>query len=337
MPALYITIQGSRLRVSNDCLVVEAPEAEEILLKQPLGHVSEVILFGNVGLTTPAIQKLLSRNIPVTFLNTSGRCYGKLISHLTPHVSLRKAQYSLCDCPDFSLDMAKGLVAAKIRHQKVILQRADQRDPHLDLGDWVTKLDQIEEKISLSQAINSLRGLEGKAAAVYFQGFRQRLPGGWGFDQRKYRPSPDPINAMLSFGYTLLTESATSAIRTVGLDPYAGFLHDAVYNRPSLGLDLVEEFRPVVDGMILWLVNSQMITLADFSIQGNQGRQKQCKMHDRMIKLFLQTYENRMSKTHHHPYSGNNYPLRQCLIEQARQIRKRIESKQPGYQPLGFR
>lgn len=337
MPPLYLMQQGAKIRIQNQCIVVEAHEGGEILTRVPVGHISEVVLFGNINLTTPAIQTLLNQNIPVTFLSTRGHCFGRLVGVHSPHVPLRKAQYRCCDMPDFCLAMAKGIVTAKVRHQRVILQRIYQRAARADLNSPADKMKDVEKLIQAREKITSLRGVEGKAAAMYFQAFREMLDPGWAFNRRQYHPSPDPINAMLSFGYTLLTEAAVSAVRTVGMDPYAGFLHETVYNRPSLALDLVEEFRPVIDGMILWLVKTEQVTPQDFKMEEGAAQQTQCRMNEGARRNFLRAYEDRMQKKHTHPASGNALTLRACLLEQARQIRTRVETEQPGYDSLGFR
>lgn len=337
MPPLYLMHQGAKIRLINRCMLIESSQDGNILKNVPLGHVSEVVLFGNISLTTPAIHGLLKANIPITFLSSRGKCFGRLTGLQSPHVPLRKNQYRCCDQPLFALAMAKGLVTAKIKHQKVILQRANQRNVKSALDEKIGSLSQVMRHISPRENKNSLRGIEGKAAAIYFEGYRMLLGESWRFNKRQYHPSPDPINAMLSFGYTLITEAATSAISTVGLDPYAGFLHETVYNRPSLGLDLVEEFRPVIDGIILWLVNTGLIQYEDFTVQGENSSKPFCRMNDQARKTFLKAYEERIAKPHFHPITQKSIPLRMCMHEQARQIRRCIENDQPGYQSLGFR
>jgi len=139
---------------------------------------------------------------------------------------------------------------------------------------------------------------------------------------------------LLSFGYTLLAEAAASAVQAVGLDPYAGFLHEVAYNRPALGLDLMEEFRPVVDGVVLWCLNSGIITPKDFEA-GPPERPVILKPEGQ--RRFLQAYEQRLETRFTHPLRQMQLPLRQCLIEQARQIAHCIQEGNPNYIPMGFR
>jgi CRISPR-associated protein Cas1 len=253
---------------------------------------------------------------------------------LTPHVPLRRAQYRRLEEPAFVLDMARGFVRAKLEHQRALLQRHQREAPHPAVTAALAGLEQFLRQVNHKTTLASLRGLEGAATAAYFSGYRRFFDPVWRFEARQRRPPPDPVNVLLSLGYTLLAELTTSAVRTVGLDPYAGFLHEVVYHRPALGLDLMEEFRPVVDGLVLWACRGGQITPDDFSpgdaerpvVLGERGR-----------RVFLHAFEERMERRFTHPLSGQTLTLRQCLIEQARQIAHRITEGPAGYQGMGFR
>lgn len=177
-------------------------------------------------------------------------------------------------------------------------------------------------------------GAEGKAAASYINGFRQLFGPEWKFERRARRPSPDPVNALLSFGYTLLYHNSHSAVETVGLDPFAGFLHTNVYNRSSLGLDLMEEFRPVVDGVALWCCRGGQIHPDDFLMEDDA-----CIMNDRSKKIFIKAFEDRLNGSFSHPFVGKKLTMRQCLIEQARQIGYCVQKapEPPCFVSMGFR
>ena len=332
MPPLYVTQQGAKLRIENNRLVVE--QESETLVTVPLGHVSEVVLFGNIGLTTPAIGALLNQNVDVVFLKQDGTFRGRLSGGITPHVPIRRAQYRRMDNPDFVLVMAKGFVDAKLNHQKALLQRHNRQRQNAEIAACIVQLNDALQNVPRKTQVSSLLGVEGSASRAYFRGFRQLFDPEWKFEKRVRRPPTDPVNVLLSFGYTLLTGLANSAVQAAGLDPYAGFLHEIVYNRPALGLDLVEEFRPVADGIVLWCCHSGQVTPADFSpgpaerpvVLGEQGQRR-----------FLQAFEQRMENRFTYPLRNVKLTMRQCIFEQARQIADRVLQGDPGYQGMGFR
>lgn len=336
MPPLYITQQGAKIRVRNQRLEVEGEDErqEEPLISLPLGHVDELILFGNVGLTTPAISCLLGEDIPVVFLTASGEYRGRLSGPLNPHVPLRRAQYRRLDEPEFTLGMARGFVRAKLQHQRAFLLRRlrEQPDGEIEAAaeQLKTALESLDHKIQLS----SLRGLEGAATRAYFGAYRRLFAPEWRFTGRQRRPPPDPVNALLSLGYTLMAELCVGAVQTAGLDPYAGFLHEFVYNRPALGLDLLEEFRPVVEGIVLWACRGGQVTPEDFS---PGPPERPVALAEDGLKRFLRAFETRMEQSFTHPVTGLRQPLRQCLVEQARQVAGCIQTGRAGFQGMGFR
>ncbi len=332
MPPLYVVQPGAKLRINNRRLQVELDG--EVMASLPLAHVTQVVLFGNIGLTTPAISALLERGTEVVFLKQDGRYRGRLIGSLTPHVPLRRAQYACLGKPKFVLEMAKGFVAAKLAHQRALLLRHNRERQDREINVVVEKIRQAQNNIGRKTTLSSLLGLEGSATAAYFRGYRGLIDAKWRFMDRNRRPPRDPVNVLLSFGYTLLTEVASGAVQTVGLDPYAGFLHEVVYNRPGLGLDLVEEFRPVVDGVVLWCCNSGQLDSDHFQ---SGSPERPVILNEDGKRRFLQAYEQRLEVRFTHPIRGIKFPLRQCIQEQARQVAKRILDGEPGYQGMGFR
>jgi len=336
MPPLYLVQQNTKVRISNRRAQVEDETVDppKVLVSIPLAQVEQVIIFGNVGLTTPAVDAFLEQSSEVIFLSQRGEYRGRLVGRVTPHVPLRRAQYARTGEPEFTLEMAKCFVRAKLSHQRSLLMRhnRDRSEPEIDVV-----MEQIQaaiETIPRKTALSALLGVEGSASAAYFRGLRKLFDPKWRFDGRNRRPPRDPVNVLMSFGYTLLAEAASSAVQTVGLDPYAGFLHELAYNRPALGLDLLEEFRPVVDGVVLWCLNSGQMSQEDFTpgpperpiVLGTPGQ-----------KRFLQAYEQRMDTRFTHPLRQMVFPLRQCLIEQARQLANCISAGDPNYKGMGFK
>jgi CRISPR-associated protein Cas1 len=332
MPPLYVVQQGAKIRIQQGRLSLERDG--ETLLQVPLGHVSQVVVFGNVGLTTPAIGALLGKNIEVAFLSEDGQYRGRLSSGLTPHVPVRRAQYRALENSEFVLALARHFVAAKLQHQRVLLQRhnRDRNDP--DIHAAIDQLQRQLHDLPRKTALSSLRGLEGSATAAYFSAFRRLFGAEWRFEKRTRRPPADPVNVLLSLGYTLLTHVAVGAVQAAGLDPYAGFLHDVVYNRPALGLDLVEEFRPVVDGLALWACNSGQLTPEDFT---PGPAERPVILSEAGKKRYLLAFEERLERRFTHPLRGLRYPLRLCIFEQARQIQAAVLEQRPVYKSMGFR
>jgi CRISP-associated protein Cas1 len=337
MPPVYVVQQNTKLRIRNRRLQVEQDEESgrsETLFSAPLSQVSEVVLFGNIGLTTPAIDALLSQDSQVVFLTSNGEYRGRLVGNLTPHVPLRRAQYERLGRAEYTLGLAAGFVTAKLAHQRTLLQRHSRETRTAEMSDVLEQMNEAIDSLPRKTALSSLRGLEGSATAAYFRGLRSFFGPEWHFEDRNRRPPADPVNVMLSFGYTLLAEAASGAVQAVGLDPYAGFLHEIAYNRPALALDLMEEFRPVIDGLVLWCCRGGQLTPADFSpgpperpvVLGEAGKRR-----------FLAAYQQRMDQVYTHPLRGLRLPLRQCLIEQARQVAACIMENKTNFCGMGFR
>jgi CRISPR-associated protein Cas1 len=344
MPPLYITEQGAKLHIENRRAVVSVLDretapgtaaADRELANVPLLHVSEVVLLGNIGLTTPAIKLLLQENIDVVFLTIDGQYCGRLIGPGTPHVALRRKQYRAQSDAAFTQKMAQVCVTAKLEHLRALLQRHNRERNNEVLRGAVELINQQLQRVPRTTTIPSLSGVEGAATAAYFGGLRQLLSADWKFTKRQRRPPPDPINVLLSFGYTLLAHAAEGAVAATGLDVYAGFLHSIDYNRPSLALDVMEEFRPLIDSVVLWCCNGGQITPEDFTPGTNPDRP--VVMSDRARKRFIEAYERRMAETFTHPTLNQKLAIRQCLLAQARQVAEAIQSDRPGFIPMGFR
>lgn len=332
MPPLYVIEQGARLSCDGRRLVISKEDEE--LSSVPLVHVSEVVLLGNIGLTTPAIKRLLAENIDVVFLTQDGAYCGRLTGPATPHVLLRRRQYRCQEEGRFVLAMAQSFVRGKLSNMRTLLMKHNRERGDALIQAAIEALGAALVRVPRTTALSSLSGVEGAATAAYFGGWKRLLKGDWRFEKRQRRPPPDPINVLLSFGYTLLAHTAQSAIEAVGLDPYAGFLHGVEYNRPSLALDLMEEFRAVVDGVVLWCCNSGEITPEDFA-PGDAERP--VVIGPEAKKKFIQAYERRMDQLIFHPYQKARLPLRRCLQAQARLIVECIHKGQPAYAPMIFR
>jgi CRISPR-associated protein Cas1 len=332
MPPLYVVQQNAKIRLENRRVTVELDG--ETLTSLPIGQVSQIVLFGNIGLTTPAIGALLGENIEVVFLSDDGVYRGRLVGSVTPHVLLRRAQYTRAVDPNYTLVTARGLVAAKLLHLHTLLSRHNREATDPVVSAAMVSLRSNLERVEAMNTLPELLGLEGVSTRAYFGGYRRFFEPEWRFSDRNRRPPQDPINVLLSLGYTLLNQVTLGAVQTVGLDPFAGFLHDVAYNRPALALDLLEEFRPVIDGLVLWCCRGGGITPADFS---PGPPERPVVLSPEGMKRYIQAFEGRLERRFTHPRRGVQMPLRQCILEQARQIAQRISDDQPGYQGMGWR
>ncbi len=330
---IHLTLQGAQAHLENHRLRV-THQGQEVAAV-PLGQIQGLVVWGRVHLTQPLMAALLEQGIPVIFLTQNGRYRGRLQGPQTPHVALRRAQYRRLEESDWVLETARGIVQAKLRHQRALLQRHGRRYglQEQELEQAIQGLNQALRQTMRKRSLQSLRGVEGAATRWYFRGFRVLLREPWTFPGRRRRPPTDPVNALLSLGYTLLTQKAVAAVEAVGLDPYAGLFHQERYGRPALALDLAEEFRPVVDGVVLKILHQGVLSTEDFQFDEEGG----VRLSREALRTFLKAFENRFTQRFRHPVRRQMLTLNQCLVEQAHQLARRIEQGLPGYQGMGFR
>jgi len=320
MPTLYVVEQGAEIGCAGDRLVVR--RGEEQIIALPIAKIDDLVIFGNVGLTTPAVKRLLDEGIEVTFLTIYGRYHGRLVGAATPHAALRRTQYRRADDNAWALDLARQFVEGKLRNQRALLQRFARNRTSVPDGVLAAAeaLAWPIGRVARATTIGSLLGIEGSGTARYFEGFRALLGPEWRFDRRDRRPPPDPVNALLSFGYTLLSHKAVGAVQAAGLDPYQGFLHQVDYRRPSLALDMIEEFRPLlVDSLVLRICADGRILPTDFSLT-NDG--PGVLLSDDARRRFVSAFEERMRTEATHPDGADGRPGKvtylRCMELQAR-------------------
>ncbi|HXX68754.1 MAG TPA: CRISPR-associated endonuclease Cas1 [Polyangiaceae bacterium] len=311
---LYVQEQGARVGLDGDCLVVRARTGATVTVRLP--NTSHVALFGNVQLSAQAMRALLERSVPVSFLSYGGWYYGRATGVESNNVSLRLAQHRAAADRAFCLRVARGLVASKIRNTRTLLRRNHTAPPLLVL----TELERLARKAEGAEALEALLGLEGTAARSYFGAFsgmlkgEAALAGTFELDGRNRRPPRDPVNAMLSFAYALLTKDFVLALSAVGLDPLLGFYHQPRFGRPALALDLMEEFRPLVaDSVVLGAINGGGFSTEDFTTHVAA-----VAMRPAARRRLLFAYERRMEQLITHPVFGYRISYRRVLEVQAR-------------------
>ncbi len=328
MATIYLTEQNTTLRKEANRFVIERDEQKLAEIHE--FKVERVVVFGNVQLTTATIAYLLERGIDTAFLSTHGKLKGRLEPLATKNVSLRLRQYQRAADLAFTTAMARAFIAGKIANCQVMLARQQRNHTECQLHDEIGQLSKLKQRLPQVSSRETLRGIEGQAAAVYFDGFAKTLRRGVSFNKRTRRPPTDPVNALLSFGYTLLYNEAISALTVIGCDPYLGFYHTAHFGRCSLALDLMEEFRALVaDRLALNLINLNIITPDDF-IEVEQGGQH---LSDAARKRFLREYERLVNAEFLAQPENSKMTLRRALYEQALVVRRAVMRGQP-YQPF---
>ncbi len=322
MGTLYITEQGAVLKKVSRRLSVY--KGEEKITEVPVIKVDRVMLFGNIQVTAQAVAFLLDSGIDICYLSSRGRYRGRLAAAESKNVILRVAQYERYLDDNFQLGISKSLVEAKIKSSLGLIRRYRSNHPELDFSQEVASLDNALGSVSSQTQISSLLGIEGHATAVYFRAFgRMFRTEEMSFTKRTRRPPKDPVNSLLSFGYTLVTNEILSFLFAVGFDPYIGCYHTLDYGRPSLALDMTEEFRhPVVDRFTLYLVNNSIISPEDFENRDERG----FFLTQDALKRYFENYEKRINNTFQDESTGENVSYRSLFRRQAYRLAKSIQT-----------
>ena len=322
---LHVQTPGARVRKSGETLVVETDDGRTEIA---LGDVSDLVLWGPVSLTTPALHALMSRNTPVSWCSTGGWLLGHTTGTGSKAIDVRIAQHAAAADPARALGIARGLVEAKIRNQRTILRRNWKADEGPD--DRLARMKRLAEAAPHARSAETLLGLEGEAAAIYFEAFDGLLGDGgvsesFRFERRNRRPPTDPINALLSFAYALLVRALVGPATAAGLDPYLGMFHRPRHGRPSLALDLMEPFRPILaDSVVLMAVNNGEVTPGDFIHNGPS-----CALKPSGRKAFIAAWERRLDQQTTHPVFGYRLSMRRLLAVQCRLFARHLLGEVP--------
>jgi CRISPR-associated protein Cas1 len=317
---LYVQDQGARVGLDGDCLVVRGRQGPSVTARLP--NTSHVVLYGNIQVSAQAMRAVLERCIPVSFHSYGGWYYGRATGVESKNVELRLGQHRAAGDPAFCLRLARGFVASKVRNSRTLLRRNHAASSLLVLSE----LEQLARKAEQANALDALLGLEGTAARTYFGAFTGMLKGEAGLsgvfdlEGRNRRPPKDPINALLSFVYALLTKDFALALSAVGLDALLGFYHQPRFGRPALALDLMEEFRPLVaDSVVIGAINGGGFGPDDF-----QSHPSGVAMRPAARRRLLLAYERRMEQLIAHPVFGYRISYRRVLEVQARLLARHL-------------
>ncbi len=334
---LYLNSPGFRVGCKDEVLQVK--DKEKLVEEVRIRDVSHVALFGNIQITTQAVQVLCEQDVPVTYFSMGGWFYGITRGHELKNVFLRMEQFRFARDPITCLALARQFVHGKIRNHRTMLMRNHVEPPE----SIILKLKRAADDALSANSIEELLGIEGAAASQYFQHFNgmikeadaatesQAAPlPNFNFSTRNRRPPTDPVNALLSLSYSMLSKDCTLACLAVGFDPYIGFYHQPRFGRPALGLDLMEEFRPLVaESSVLNCINNRIVTEKDFVRAGNA-----VNLSPAGRKRFFQVYEQRMSSLLTHPVFDYKVSYRRALELQARLLGKTLTGEIAQYIPL---
>lgn len=316
MATLYLTEQGAVLRKTGERLIVEKEDQE--LLDIECFKVDTIFVFGNVHVTTPALTTLLDHGIELAFLTMTGRLKGQLTPPKAKNVLLRVAQYQKLQEMAFALELARSFVRGKVQNALALLTRQHRNYPERGFEPYRQELTRLLPRLATAPTLETLRGLEGTAARTYFQGFGLACRTELAFPGRRRRPPTDPINALLSFGYTLINAELTSLLDAMGYDPYIGFFHQLDYGRPSLALDLLEEFRvPAVDRLVLNLTNLRVLQQEDFVVDKDSGG---LRLQRQALGKFFRAYEEHLNREFVDKSCGETTTLRKSFRRQAERL-----------------
>jgi CRISPR-associated protein Cas1 len=326
MSVLYLIEQGSKLRKTSKRLVVE--KGGTTLLEVPALDIDHILIFGSVHISTQAISFLLESGIEVSFLSMNGRLRGKLSPVQSKNIFLRLAQYDRFKDDEFKLMTAKCIIGAKLKNQRTLLLRYQRNHPDTDFTSEISIISQSLLRVPYEKTVSSIMGLEGTGTRAYYHCFSMMLSDDFSFKRRTRHPPLDPVNALLSLGYVLITNEMAALVESTGFDPFIGFVHGLRYGRQSLPLDMIEVFRhPVIDTLVQSLINKGVIKQVDFRKESDGA----VLLNEESIKRYFKQYEYRMEKTF--KQKGSYTSFRQVFRDEIDSMRQSVLNREE-YDPF---
>jgi CRISP-associated protein Cas1 len=333
---LYVTTQNAYIHKEGESAIVKIDG--EIKLRVPVHTLDGIVCFGAVSVSPFLMHHCAERNVALSFLSENGRFLARVQGPVAGNVLLRREQYRAADDPERSAWLARSFLAGKLANSRAVLRRAlrdypdDAGAPHLAAAEG--RLAQYSNRLKSDLDLDSLRGVEGEAASSYFAAFPHLIRSdeeAFRFEGRNRRPPLDPVNALLSFVYTLLVHDCRSALEGVGLDPCVGYLHRDRPGRPSLALDLMEEFRSVLaDRLVLSLINRKQVQAKDFKDSAGGA----VTMSDAARKEVLVAWQKRKQEEITHPWLGEKASVGLLPHLQARLLSRALRGDMDAYPPF---
>lgn len=333
---LYVTSPDRYLSLDGETVVVQ--NSDEVIGKIPLHNLESIITFGYSGASPALMGECAKRNISLSFMSHYGKFLARVTGEVRGNVILRKEQYRISDDDFRSTEIAKSFIIGKIFNAKSVLDRASRDYPNrIDNVKFKEKSNSLKNsliKINGVKTTEQLRGIEGESAAVYFSVLDDLIlqqKEDFFFNGRNRRPPLDNTNALLSFSYSLLAGMCGSALETVGLDPYVGFMHKDRPGRISLALDLMEEFRAIyADRFVLTIINKKIVNASDFLTKENGA----VILNDDARKSFLEAWQNKKQETIKHPFLDEKIEWGMLPYVQALLLARYIRGDLDAYPPF---
>ena len=332
---LYITTPQTYLAKDGECVSINCEG--KVKGKIPVHTLEGLVLFGQISCSPYVLGHCAEHGVGVSWLTEYGRFMAAMQGPVSGNVLLRKAQYKYSEEPKFTASLARAFTIGKVNNCRTVLRRTARERPNPKLDHACTRLTEALARLRNTQTLEVVRGIEGEAAAAYFGAFNSLIASNdpaFAFRGRNRRPPLDIVNCLLSFIYTLLTHDVRSALEVVGLDPAVGFLHRDRPGRPSLALDMIEEFRPyIADRLVLTLINKGQVAAKGFVKQESGA----VVMSDATRKEVLLAWQQRKAEEVRHPFLEENMPVGLLWHAQARLLARHIRGELDGYPPVVIR
>jgi len=358
MGVIYVTEQNSTISKEGARLLIK--KDNQVLHTLHSFKIDQIIIFGKVFLTPAALSYLLTQGIDTAFMTQRGRYIGRLQPPHGKNIVLRREQFKKMEDPDFCLKTSRYIVQGKLANLRTILLRLNRTREDINLDNSILTIRRLIDKVKEAKSLDSVRGYEGRGTVIYFEGFAKGfLSKDINFQKRVRRPPTDPVNVLLSLGYTLLLNTVMASISMVGFDPYLGTLHALEYGRPSLALDLMEEWRPIiVDSLVLSIFNLKVLSRDDFAYGIKQDETeeglgeeqlthsekaldtkeipaaRQIQLTDGGFRKFIAQFERKMAQKTRYHLTGDQLSYRDCIREQVRHFARYLRGEDETYIPV---
>jgi CRISP-associated protein Cas1 len=329
MSSIYVDEQGAVLHHRGNEILVEKDHF--VIATLPLTRIDRIILAGAVQLSTQAMALFLKQNIPVSFISTHGDYRGRLTPSTGKNIDLRVSQYQHYLDNGFRLRFSRTIITAKIGNCLHYVHKFQRMHADTDLGDFSAGIEAELAPVERAATREILMGHEGVAARFYFAALGRMVRREFSFSGRSKRPPRDPINALLSLGYTLLFQEIVTVLETTGLDPHLGFLHNIDYGRASLAVDLCEEFRYLIDALVLALINRGELVQGDF----REGSDSGWFLEEKGRKTFYAAYEHKIRTEV--ACNGTTMSYRRLFLHQAELLARVVKGEDAEYRPYLMR
>ncbi|MEZ6094158.1 MAG: type I-C CRISPR-associated endonuclease Cas1c [Pirellulaceae bacterium] len=336
---LYVFTQGAYLRKESETVVVRFDQQPKVRL--PLLNIGSITCFGRVGISPYLMGHCGQKGIAISFMTENGRFLAAVNGFTPGNVLLRREQYRRADDLGLAAEIARSCIVGKLSNYRTVLRRGARESSEVESQERLTRVaDRIDmslRTLNPALSLDQLRGVEGELTAEYFSVFNDLITANaadFVFSGRTRRPPQDPVNAMLSFLYSMLANDLRSACEATGLDAAVGFLHRDRPGRPGLALDLMEEFRAVmVDRLVLSLINRGQVKAGSFEHDPGKG----VRMDDATRKLLVASYQKRKQETVTHPFLNEKMTLGLVPHIQARLLARHLRGDSEVYPPFAWK